>query len=440
VHEGTRTPYLALLASGALILFMALAIPIEDVAAAADVMFLLLFLQVNVAIITIRRKYGEALDYGFLTPFFPVIPVIAIVLMIGIAAFMFRFSPTAWFFVIGWIGAGVIIYYTYARKRERAKRATPRLPREPTAPAEERYRILVPVADPAKAGVLIDFAAMVARARGGEIVLLHVISVPRQTPLEVGRRYVRAACEEVLDEAADMAADRGIPSSTVIRIAHWPAEAIVHEVEERRIDMVVMGWRGRSKHPRTVIGRNIDRVMRHADCHVVVVRADDLDTVKNVLVPIAYPRQARLMLELARLFERERGANVELFHLLPPDLSESERSNRLDKIYEALADLDVTPEQEEGRSIRVEETDRVVSRIVSRSAEFDLTILGASREGWYRKLIAGTVPERIARGMGDNALLLVKHERSPIKSWVLDLIDFFRDTRPVTGRKEVSGS
>ena len=45
VHEHTHTPYLALLASGALIIFMAVAIPIADVAAAADVMFLLLFLQ-----------------------------------------------------------------------------------------------------------------------------------------------------------------------------------------------------------------------------------------------------------------------------------------------------------------------------------------------------------------------------------------------------------
>ncbi|HKJ88313.1 MAG TPA: amino acid permease, partial [Gammaproteobacteria bacterium] len=149
VHEGTRTPYLALLASGGLILFMAVAIPIEDVAAATDVMFLLLFLQVNVAIITIRRKYGDKLDYGFLIPFFPVLPIVAIVLMLGIAAYMFRFSPTAWFFVGGWIAVGLGIYYGYARKREREKRVTPVVLREeaPSVVGEERYRVLVPVAN-----------------------------------------------------------------------------------------------------------------------------------------------------------------------------------------------------------------------------------------------------------------------------------------------------
>ncbi|MEJ2187426.1 MAG: amino acid permease, partial [Gemmatimonadota bacterium] len=125
VHGSTRTPYLALMASGALIIFMAVAIPIQDVAAAADVMFLLLFLQVNIAIITIRRRYGDKLDYGFLIPFFPVLPIIAIVLMLGIAMFMFRFSQLAWYFVAGWIGTGFVIYYAWARKREREKTVTP---------------------------------------------------------------------------------------------------------------------------------------------------------------------------------------------------------------------------------------------------------------------------------------------------------------------------
>ncbi|MGH7572151.1 MAG: APC family permease, partial [Gemmatimonadota bacterium] len=76
IHEATRTPFLALLCSGALIIFMAVVIPIEDVAAAADVMFLLLFLQVNIAVITIRKKYGDKLNYGYLMPFHPVLPVI----------------------------------------------------------------------------------------------------------------------------------------------------------------------------------------------------------------------------------------------------------------------------------------------------------------------------------------------------------------------------
>ena len=432
VHDETRTPYLALLASGGLIIFMALAIPIEDVAAAADVMFLLLFLQVNVAIITIRRKYGDKLDYGFLIPFFPVLPVIAIALMVGIAAFMFQFSPVAWYFVVGWIGSGFAIYYAYARHREREKRVTPVVHREVTAREADRYRVLVPVSHPDRAGALIDLACMVARARDGEVVLLHAIVVPGQTPLEVGHQYVREARDRILDRAVERAERHDVPTSTIIRIGHRPAQAIIHEVEDRDVDLVVMGWRGRSRDPQTTIGSNIDVVLRHADCHVAVLRARDLEPVERILIPVAYPEQARLMLELGEIFEEQRGSRLQLYHAVPSGLTGEERAERLDALYGGLADMDVGPEaaEEAARTLRVEDTDRVVDRIVEMSGDYDLTVIGAAREGWLRKLVAGSVPEQIAR-RASGRLLLVKHRRSPIQSRVLDTIDFFRDTEGV---------
>ena len=78
VSAKTRTPHIALGWSGVLILFVALTLPIEDVAASADIMFILLFLQVNLAVITIRSKYGKDLKYGYLLPFFPILPMMAI--------------------------------------------------------------------------------------------------------------------------------------------------------------------------------------------------------------------------------------------------------------------------------------------------------------------------------------------------------------------------
>ncbi|MGK7313422.1 MAG: amino acid permease [Candidatus Longimicrobiales bacterium M2_2A_002] len=434
VHSGTRTPYLALLASGGLIIFMALAIPIEDVAAAADVMFLLLFLQVNIAIITIRKKYGDKLDYGFLIPFFPVLPIIAIALMIGIAAFMFHFSPIAWFFVVGWIGSGFIIYYTYARRREREKRATPVVLREREPKAG--YRVLVPVANPARAKALIDFAAMVAKARDGEVVLLHVITVPRQTPLEVGREYIREAYAEVLDEATIALEGRGVRSSSSIRIAHKPAEAIIHEVEDRDIDMVVLGWRGEARHPRTALGSNIDWVMRAAPAEVVVLRADDLDGVDRVLIPVAYPRQAHAMIELGQLFEAERGSEIDLLHVLPPDLDQGARTDRLDELYDELKDLGVASlGSGAARPLRTMEEEDVPAAIAREASAYDLTLVGAAREGLLHRLVLGTRPEQVAR-KSPGRLLLYKQRRHPVHSRILDTLDFFRTGEAPSSRAE----
>jgi nucleotide-binding universal stress UspA family protein len=346
---------------------------------------------------------------------------------------MFHFSPIAWYFVAGWTGVGLVLYYGYARKRERGKRVTPVVLRQELE-HEERYRVLVPVAKPATARGLIKLAALLAREHEGEITLLHVIPVPPQTPLRVGRQFVQGAREEILDQAEEMLAAEGVPFNSAIRIAHKPAQAILDEVEERRVDMVVMGWRGPTRHRRTAIGSNIDLVLRHADCHVLVLRAPDLDEIRSILVPVADPVQAHLMLELANLLAREQGAAIDLYHALPPGLEGRPRQERLDEIYDALVDLEVGATGARAE-LDLDETTSVVSAVVARSRRYDLTLVGASREGLWRKLVAGNVPERILRH-ASGRLLLVKHRRRVVHSWLLDVVDFFRSTETVGAGRE----
>ena len=86
IHPVNRTPHIAIIISGVIMAFMAYALPLADIAVAAGVIFLLLFTQVNIAVITIRRIYGDKLSYGFKTPFFPVIPIAGIFLNLGLAS------------------------------------------------------------------------------------------------------------------------------------------------------------------------------------------------------------------------------------------------------------------------------------------------------------------------------------------------------------------
>ncbi len=70
IHLKHHTPYLAISASGFIMLIFAVLLPLVQIALAASVMFLFLFAQVNMAAIKIRRLYGKNLDYGYKTPFF----------------------------------------------------------------------------------------------------------------------------------------------------------------------------------------------------------------------------------------------------------------------------------------------------------------------------------------------------------------------------------
>lgn len=67
VNKSRFTPHWSILASIVIVVLMAVSLPVEDVASAADLMFLLLFLQVNIAMIRLRKLRPD-LDRGFIAP------------------------------------------------------------------------------------------------------------------------------------------------------------------------------------------------------------------------------------------------------------------------------------------------------------------------------------------------------------------------------------
>jgi len=292
---------------------------------------------------------------------------------------------------------------------------------------------LIPVANPKTSQALIDFGAMVAKEKDGELILMNAITVPQQSPLEVGRQYIKNARDRVIDEALEMAQKHDVPTSSIIRIARKPAKAIIDEVEDRDIDMVVMGWQGKRRSPETRLGSNIDQVMKDADCDIAVLRGKEFSNVKNIFIPIAYPDQAHLMLEVGQMFEKEQQSNIDLYHIISPRVNDDEeaKQRRLNDLYEGLADLKAGPDSEEEakHAIKLTVDTNIVGSIVDLSSQHDLTIIGAAREGWFHKLIAGTKPEQIAQRTDGN-LILIKNRRTTIHSGLLDVIEFFRSSEP----------
>ena len=117
VHKKNFSPHLSILFSLFIVVIMAVSLPIEDVASAADIMFLLLFLQVNITLIKLRKKRPD-LDRGFFTPLFPYLSIVGILLLLFLAVYMFEYSPTAWIVTGIWVSIGLFVYKTYASKRE----------------------------------------------------------------------------------------------------------------------------------------------------------------------------------------------------------------------------------------------------------------------------------------------------------------------------------
>ena len=118
IHPKYRTPYVAIIISGTIMAVMAYALPLDQIAVAAGVIFLLLFTQVNIAVINIRRVYGDKLDYGFKIPLFPVIPIIGVFLKLGLAFYLLVTQPFSWFISALWVAVGFALYRMYTFKKE----------------------------------------------------------------------------------------------------------------------------------------------------------------------------------------------------------------------------------------------------------------------------------------------------------------------------------
>jgi len=173
---------MAILLSLVIVVAMSISLHIEDVASAADIMFLLLFLQVNIALIRLRKKRPD-LDRGFWVPFFPYLTIAAVVLLFSLAVYMFTYSPLGWLVTAGWIGPVWVLYRAYASKREikhvQKMKALERL-------EKKEYRVLVAASNITAAERLSRIAMAFAKKNKAGIIYVRVIEVREHQRLGKG--------------------------------------------------------------------------------------------------------------------------------------------------------------------------------------------------------------------------------------------------------------
>ena len=413
VSAKTRTPHVALGWSGVLILFVAMTLPIEDVAASADIMFILLFLQVNLAVITIRSKYGKDLKYGFLLPFFPILPMIAIGMQFLLVLSLFQVSIIAWVYAAIWIGSGFLLYFFYARPRqERAQRTAVVQQTELMTPVQDApYRVLVPVANPDSLSTLLPPAIHAARSHGGKVTLLHIVTVPSPTPLSSGYRYV-AGSDSLREQAISMVRDEDVAVEYIVRVARRVAPAIIDTAHEQRADLVVIGWQGvRVTEAHTVLGANIDQVLSEVNCDVMMLQPGNTTGVKRVLMPIADPRQVGFSLQLIQLFSDAPDIQLDLLHVFAVDKPQSER----DRFTRALQ-RQIDAMKIEGKRVNLltdVKPDRI-DAIVQAAADYDYVALGESRDTRMRQRLFGNTSMIIAE-RAKTPVLLLHPEKSSLQ-------------------------
>lgn len=428
VHSKRRTPHWAILLSAILIAVMAIVLPIEAVAASADIMFILLFVQVNWTLIRMRQTHPN-LPRTYQVPYMPWPPLIGIGLNLLLTPFMIsalgmealgigegNHGLVALVATAIWMGLGLLIYYGYSQQKEEEKleREAPTVVSE-VAESDREYQVLVPVANPETVDQLMRTAIDLARENDGEIVVMTVVTVPQQTPLSEGQQFVEEE-RDIVDRSIEIGEDADVPVSGTVRIGHDVSQAILNTIEHGNVDTVLLGWRSRTRREDFVFGSNVDDVITKARCDVLVERVGPrADGVEDIVLPTAGGPHAEFAAEVARAIAKVNDATVHVINVIDPGPTDEEREAAFEKLdrIKALLEGEVQFEQS------VVEEENVVDAIVELTDDYDLTLLGASREGLFQQLLFGAVPEEVGQRAENTVIMAKRHIgiTSRLKRW-----------------------
>jgi amino acid transporter/nucleotide-binding universal stress UspA family protein len=408
IHPERRTPHVAILVTGVILIAMALTLPIEAVGSAASLIFLLTFALVNLSVIVLRRK-APGLPRRYKVPFYPVVPVLGMFLNVFLALYQFSFQPLAWYVTIAWIVVGLLLYYAYFEKQ--AAGAQPQVLERPVPPAAQvGDTVVVPVHNPDHVGVLMDYARPIADSRGEKLVAYSVVEVPRQLPIHEGLRFMQHR-EGLLRAAREHAVSHDFELETDLVIAHHAADGILAGAKRYHGDCLVMGWKGYTNTRDRIFGEVADKVIRHAPCDLALLKIASTKTPKRCLFPTAGGTHARLAAEMLNVLSPAFGMEVTVCYVVPPGATDEVRRQADRWISKTLERIEIGIDVER----KLIESSSIAGGIAKESRGYDLVVVGAAREPFLRQVVFGEIPEKVAR-YSPASVLVVKRYEGPLRS------------------------
>ncbi len=292
LHPRFKTPYLSLIFfSGLLSILTLLPGKIDFLGTMYSFGAMLSFAIANLSIIVLRFRFPDAelqvkgrpnLRIGKVDW-----PLFAIVGFLGTAA--------AWLVVVvqrpvtrdvgfAWLAIGFATYIVY-RKRVIHVPLTETVSAPPwsgPATALEYRHILVPVGDDPESERAVDYAARLAAERGARLVVVTVVEVPLELPLEAALPEEVELANALLDEARAIGESYGVRVIERLIRARSFGRAVIDEAVTRRSDIIVVGAERNTRRRRPMVfSPTVEQILKHAPCRVLVAAGLPFDGIRS---------------------------------------------------------------------------------------------------------------------------------------------------------------
>jgi nucleotide-binding universal stress UspA family protein len=320
------------------------------------------------------------------------VPILGAVTSFGLIGFM---GTTEQLLSLAFAGLGVVWYFAYA-KRYTDKRGVltslivDRSEQMPDTAVEAarivrpntgKFRVMVPLANPATEKNLITLASAYAKQRGGTVVAIHIVQVPEQTPLGAGVEHIDEmdrSSGELLEKARRDAETFGVDLETETILSHRSFGEIFDAARRERADLTILGWGGDSHGSPGRVESALGDLTGALPCDFVVYRDNGLDPSK-MLLPTAGGPASDISAEVARVLSGEFDSELTLMHVV-----DDERDREQGEVFlEQWAD-EQGFESADRFTTFSEEPYEAIREVAD---DYSLVILGASERGLLERLV-----------------------------------------------------
>lgn len=267
----------------------------------------------------------------------------------------------------------------------------------------QSFTVVVPILDDQQAEWLVQTALQLAKARSGRVVLVGIVMVPEHESLTTGTNRAQAS-RATLERLADQFQDQPLYIKPRIRVVYEPWRTLAKTVAKERANLVVLPWRSSGTH--SLFATNLDTLLGHLDCHVVILSGEAPKELKRILLPMRGSQEAPLTLEVVLSVAKAAEAEITMLYATEADLSP-----RSQQIYREMARM-TQGQPEIKRELRVPTTD-TLSAILEQIKHHDLMIMGASEAAPGREALAvGRIPRQLQKE-GIGPFMVVRTHRPP---------------------------
>lgn len=428
IHLENLTPHLAVIVSTLLIVLMILVLPLFDVAALASLLFILLFLQLNIAGINIHYKWPDT-NWGYRIPFFPAMPLLAILLYALLAFTMLQVNLTAWIIAAFWVLIGFINYFAYAETKSREQFETGIVYEEAVRIGPKTgKRILLPLAphlDPEEIKHLAEAAFVLTSKYDGELVIVTVHEIPPTLPLDQSmldqnklqkEKELFAKLQEWVEEYNKKTGPevKDINFHSLILIGRDIVDVILDVVKMEDCDLLMLNWSGYGEDRNVILSRKIDRILREAKCDLLVVK--NPRPVKSVLLathPKGDSPYAELAGKIAAALKDYYKPSMELFSVIeqeipvylkpdPTPLLKALKMKRKD-----FAEINFVPSHSITKAILKEVADKNI----------DLIVIGSARPRLLAEIKIGNLAESLMKNARCSVMVVRGHQGAAEALW-----------------------